>query len=100
MLGKKSLGKINQVRNHTVIGICPEAGKLKTIAGLGLTCAPLFMFLFCIPSGTVGIILCISAVGNNKNLNILIQSTTCPKRFPLVTINLIKSFTNSNTSAF
>ena len=41
MLCEKSLCKINQIWNHTVISICPEAGKLKTVTGLCLTCSPL-----------------------------------------------------------
>ena len=96
---EKSLCKINQIRNHTVIGICPEAGKLKTVTGLGLTCSPFLMFFFCIPSGTVGIILCIRAIGNNKNLNIFIQSASCPERVSLVAVDLIECFTDSNSSA-
>ena len=72
MLGKKSLGKINQVRNHTVIGICPKAGKLKTVTGLGFTCSPFLMLLLRIPSSAVGIVLCVRAIGNNKNLNIFV----------------------------
>ena len=100
MLCEKGLCKINQIRNHTVIGICPEAGKLKTVTGLGLTCSPFLMFLFCIPSGTVGIILCVRAIGNNKNLNIFIQSASCPERISLVAVDLIECFTDSNSSAF
>ena len=99
MLCEKSLCKINQIRDYTVIGICPEAGKLKTVTGLGLTCSPLLMFLFRIPSGTVGIILCIRAIGNNKNLNIFIQSASCPERVSLVAVDLIECFTDSNSSA-
>ena len=97
---EKSLCKINQIRNHTVIGICPKAGKLKTVTGLGFTCSPFLMLFFRIPSGTVGIILCVCTIGNNKNLNIFIQSTFCPERIPLVTINLVESLTDGNTSAF
>ena len=100
MLREKSLCKINQIRNHTVIGICPEAGKLKTVTGLGLTCSPFLMFFFRIPSGTVGIILCICTIGNDKNLNVFVQSASCPERIPLVTINLIERLTDGNTSAF
>ena len=99
MLCEKSLCKINQIRDYTVIGICPEAGKLKTVTGLGLTCSPFLMFFFCIPSGTVGIILCIRAIGNNKNLNIFIQSASCPERVSLVAVDLIECFTDSNSSA-
>ena len=100
MLCKKSLCKINQIWNHTVIGICPEAGKLKTVTGLGLTCSPFLMLLFRIPSGAVRIILCICTIGNDKNLNVLIQSASCPERIPLVTVNLIERLTDGYTSAF
>ena len=97
---EKSLCKINQIRNHSVVGICPEAGKLKTVTGLGLTCSPFLMLLFRIPSGTVGIILCVCTIGNDKNLNIFIQSASRPERIPLVAVDLIECFTDSNSSAF
>ena len=100
MLCKKSLCKINQIRNHTVICICPEAGKFKTVTCFGLTCSPFLMFFFCIPPGTVGIILCVCTIGNDKNLNVLIQSASCPERLPLVAVNLVESLTDGNTSAF
>ena len=100
MLCEKSLCKINQIWNYTVIGICPEAGKLKTVTGLGLTCSPFLMLLFRIPSGAVGIILCICTIGNDKNLNVLIQSASCPEGIPLVAVNLVESLTDGNTSAF
>ena len=100
MLCEKSLCKINQIWNHTVIGICPEAGKLKTVTGLGFTCSPFLMLLFRIPSGAVRIILCICTIGNDKNLNVLIQSASCPERIPLVTVNLIERLTDGYTSAF
>ena len=100
MLCEKSLCKINQIRNHTVVGICPEAGKLKTVTGLCLTCSPFLMFFFRISSGTVGIILCVRTIGNNKNLNVLIQSASRPERIPLVAVNLVECFTYGYTSAF
>ena len=100
MLCKKGLCKINQIRNHTVVGICPEAGKFKTVTGLGLACSPFLMFLFCIPSGTVGIILCVRTIGNNKNLNVFIQSASCPERIPLVAVNLVERLTDGYTSTF
>ena len=81
---EKSLCKINQIRNHTVIGICPKAGKLKTVTGLGFTCSPFLMLLFRIPSGAIRIILCICTIGNDKNLNVFVQSASCPERIPLV----------------
>ncbi len=100
MLCEKGFCKINQIRNHTVIGICPETSKLKTITGLCLACSPLLMFFFCIPSGAVGIIFCVRTVGYDKNLNIFIQSASRPERIPLITIDLVKCLTNGNSSAF
>ena len=100
MFCEKSLCKINQIRNDTVIGICPETGKLKTITGLCLTRAPLLMFLFRISSGAVGIILCVCTIGNDKNLNIFVQSASRPERISLIAVNLIECFTDSNSSAF
>ena len=58
------------------------------------------MLLFRIPSGAVGIILCICTIGNDKNLNVLIQSASCPEGIPLVAVNLVESLTDGNTSAF
>ena len=98
MFCEEGLCKVNQIWNHTVIGICPEAGKLKAITCLSLTCSPLLMFFFCIPSSAVGIILCICSIGYNKNLDILIQSAPRPKRIPLVTVDLVKCLTDGNTS--
>ena len=100
MLCEKSLCKINKIWNYTIVGICPKTGKLKAITGLSLTCSPLFMFLFCIPSGTIGIILCICTIGNDKNLDVLIQSASSPERIPLITVNLVECLTDGNTSAF
>lgn len=57
MFRKKCLGKINEIRDHSIISIGPETSKFKTVARLCLTGTTFFMFLFCISSGTVGIIL-------------------------------------------
>ena len=48
----------------------------------------------------VGIILCVCTIGNDKNLNIFIQSASRPERIPLVAVDLIECFTDSNSSAF
>ena len=100
MLCKKRLSKINQIRDHTIVGVRPEAGKFKAVACPRLACSSFLMFLFRISSGTIGIILRICSIRNDKNLNILIQSTPCPKRLSLIAVNLVKCLTNSNTSSF
>ena len=40
------------------------------------------------------------SVGDNKQLHILIQTACCPEAIPLVTLNLIKRFFQSNATAF
>ena len=95
---KKGLGKVNQIRNNPVICIRPGTGKLKTVAGLRLACSPFLMFLFRIPSGAVRIIFCMRTIRNNKNLNILIQTMSCPKRLPLVAVDLVKCLPYGNTT--
>ena len=100
MLCEKRLRKIDQIRDHTIIGICPEAGELKTVTALGLTCTFLLMFPFCIPPGTVRIIFRIRSVGDNKNLNVFIQPAARPERLSLVALNLIESLSDGHAPAF
>ena len=40
------------------------------------------------------------SVGNNKDLHVFIKSTACPKAVPLISLYLIKRFTNGNTTSF
>ena len=54
------------------------------------------MFLFCIPSGTVRIILCVCTIGNDKKLDILIQSTSCPERIPLIAVVMLRTIFHAN----
>ena len=100
MLCEKRLRKIDQIRDHTIIGICPKAGELKTVTALGLTCAFLLMLPLCVPPGTVRIIFRIRSVGDNKNLDVFIQPTTQPERLPLVAFNLIESLPDGHAPAF
>ena len=48
----------------------------------------------------VGIILCMRTIGDYKQLYILIQSATCPKAVTLVSIDLVKRFSNCVPSLF
>ena len=100
MLCEKRLRKIDQIRDHTIIGICPETGKLKTVTALGLTCAFLFMLPLCVPPGTVRIIFRICSIGDNKNLDVFIQPTARPERLSLVALNLIESLPDGHAPAF
>ena len=99
MLCKKGLCKINEVGDYPVVCIRPEAGKFKAVACLRLACSSFLMLLFGIPSGTVRIVFCVRAIGNDKDLNILIQSTARPERFSLITVNLVNCLANRNASS-
>ena len=73
MLGKESPGKVHQIREYPVVGVGPERGKFKAVAGLFLLDGRRSLFDGA-PAGGVGIILGVGAVGDDKNLHIVIQS--------------------------
>ena len=56
------------------------------------------MIFNCIESGAVGIVLSVSTITDDKNLNILKQSATSPERISLIAVDLIERFTDSNTA--
>ena len=101
MLGKERLCKVNKVCDDLVVAVCPEGSKLKAVACF-------LRFLFCgfahfldvAVSGGVGIILGMCTVGDNENLNVLIQTACRPKAIPLIAFDLVKGFTNGNATAF
>ena len=92
MLCKECPGKVDQIRQHTVIRIGPVGGKLKAIAGLFLFRLAVFGVLDGIVAGAVGVVLGICAVGDHKNLHILIQAAARPERIPLVAVDLVERF--------
>ena len=79
MPSKEGAGKIDQVWNHTVTGICPETGKFKTVAGLLFLLFSGLRVLDGIEPSAVGIILRVGAVADHKNLNILKQTASSPE---------------------
>ena len=101
MLCKECSCKVNQVRNDTIVCICPEGSKFKTITrftflGTGSSINILDRVKTC----TVGIVLCICSIRNNENLRVFKQTASSPERITLISVNLIKCLTNSHTSAF
>ena len=98
MLGKEGACEINEIRDHFIIGVCPEGSEFKTVAGF------LFSgFTRCFPngieSGAVGVVFGIGAIGNNKNLHILEQTTSRPERISLVPVDLVERLTDGHTPA-
>ena len=90
MLCKECPGKVDQIRQHTVVRIGPVGGKFKAIAGLFLFRLAVFGILDGIVAGAVGVVLGICAVGDHKNLYILIQAAARPERIPLVAVDLVE----------
>ena len=74
---KECLRKINQVGNPMVFCICPPGCKLKAL-----------MSMYGVIADSIGIIFRVRTVGNHKDLNILIQTATSPKRLTLIPVNL------------
>ena len=79
MLRKKCLRKVNEIRNHSVIGISPERCKFKAIACLFLLCLSRSSIFNRIKTCTVRIILCVGSVRDYKYLSILKQAASCPE---------------------
>ena len=90
MLCKECPGKVDQIRQHAVVRISPVGGKFKAIAGLFLFRLAVFGVLDGIVAGAVGVVLGICAVGDHKNLHILIQAAARPERIPLVAVDLVE----------
>ena len=90
MLCKECPGKVDQIRQHAVVRIGPVGGKFKAIAGLFLFRLAVFGVLDGIVAGAVGVVLGICAVGDHKNLHILIQAAARPERIPLIAVDLVE----------
>ena len=100
MPGEEGPGEIDQVRNHAVVGIGPEAGELEAVAGLFLLLLAGLRVFNGIEPGAVGIILGICAVTDDKDLDILEQTASSPERIALISVDLIKSLPDSDTAPF
>ena len=90
MLCKECPGKVDQIRQHTVIRISPVGGKFKAVAGLFLFRLAVFGILDGIVAGAVGVVLGICAVGDHENLRILVQTAARPERIPLIAVDLVE----------
>ena len=90
MLCKECPGKVDQIRQHAVVRISPVGGKLKAIAGLFLLDLAVFGVLDGIVAGAVGVVLGIRAIGDHKNLHILVQAAARPERIPLIAVDLVE----------
>ena len=90
MLCKECPGKVDQIRQHAVVCIGPVGGKFKAIAALFLFRFAVFGVLDGIVAGAVGVVLGICAIGDHKNLRILVQTAARPERIPLIAVDLVE----------
>ena len=93
MFGKEGPAKVHQIRNGTVVGICPPGGEFKAVAGAFPFLDAPFRCLpdMCGPRG-VAVILGMCAVGDNKKLHVFKKPASCPERLPAIAVDLIECF--------
>ena len=99
VLAEKGLGKVHEIGDNAVVGVRPEGGEFKAIAGFGLLGFLRFGILDMVETGGIGIILRICAVGDHENLHKLVKSAGCPEAIPLIAVDLIEGFPNGNAPA-
>ena len=100
VLGEKGLGKVDQVGDNAVIGISPERGELKAVAGFALFALAVFGFLANIVACGIGIILGVGAVGDDKDLHILKQTAARPEAVALIALDLVERLADGDAAAF
>ena len=97
---KKRSRKVHQICDYPVVGICPKRSKLKTVAGFCAFSFSGFGFFDGVKTSAVGVVLRISAVGDDEDLHVFVQSAACPKAISLVTVNLVERLSNRYATAF
>ena len=90
---------VKSIRNDLVVGVRPERGELKAVAGLFALVPPLAHLLDVAAAGGIGIILRVRAVGNDKDLHILIKTAGRPKTVALVALDLVERLADGDTAA-
>ena len=99
VLGKEGAGEVDEVRDHPVVGVSPERGKLKAVAGLLLFRLAGGRLPDGVEAGGIEVVLGIGAVGDNEDLHILEEAATRPEGVPLVAVDLVEGLPNSHAPA-
>ena len=98
---EECLCEVDEVEDGFVVAVCPERRKLKRVAGLlRLVSVALLLLLDMVCSGGVGIVFGVGAVADDENLYILVQSTSCPERVPLITVYLVERLFQLHATPF
>ena len=99
--GKESAGKVHEVGDDAVVGICPVRGKLKGVAGLALVLAlHLTKLADMVVAGGIAIVLGERAVADDEDLHIVEECIACPERVALVAVDLVKCLAYVHAAAF
>ena len=98
MLGEKCLCEVYQIGNDFVVPIRPERGELKAVAGLFGFIASLALLFDVTAAGGVGIIFCVRAVGNHKNLDVFKKAACCPEAVALVALDLVERLADGHAA--
>lgn len=100
MPGEESIGKVYQVTDDFVAGVSPVAGEFEAVAGSFTFFAGCFdSLLDVLVPGGVGIVFRTGPVGDDEDLDILIESGGSPEAVPLVAFDLIEGFPNGDASS-
>ena len=71
LLREKGLGKVYQIGDNPIVGICPERSEFKTITGFSPLRLSGLSILDGVKTCAVGVIFCIRPIADDKNLDIL-----------------------------
>ena len=96
MPGKERARKVDQIRNDPVVGIRPEGRELEAVGRLLLVRLGRLRILDGVPAGGVGIILCVGAVADHEDLDILKQTAASPEGIPLISVDLVERFADGH----
>ena len=99
MPGEEGPGKIDQVRDYPVIGIRPEGGKLKTVAGFLLFGLARGRLPDGVKPGGIGVVFGIGAIGDDEDLYIFKQPAPRPEGVPLIAVDLVEGLPDSHAPA-
>ena len=88
MPSEKSPGETRQVGDDMVAPVGPPAGEFETVGTAG--CGTAFHSMDVLEARGVAVVLGVSAVRDNEDLGVLIESRSAPEAVTLVTVNLVE----------
>ena len=101
MLRKKGVTKIHQIRDRPIVGIGPPGSKFKAIAcALSLPDCAVALLLDVGKACGIAVILCVGAIGDDKELYIFKEPASRPERFAIVPVDLVEGFLDIYASFF